>query len=354
MYFRRKTIITLVCVLSIAKAYGDGLRSIDADALRSQLAAGAYGTVTSVLVSHQGKTVFEAYLNGTDSDTLHDTRSVTKTVTGIAAGIATDAGLLTLNQPVARYFAEITPFANGDPRKFNIDLEDLLTMSGPLECDDWNQHSRGNEEKMYIVEDWTRFFWNLPIRGYPSWAPKTRSAPYTRAFSYCTAGVQIIGEAIQRADGKPFTDFVEERLFDPLGISAFEWPRNGQGQAHLGGGLRLRSRDLAKIAQLATASSDHAVVSTDWVRASLRAHTKIPDTDWAYGYLWWLQRWRVGNADVAIAAMNGNGGNRVVVVPAYNLVVVITKTDFNTRGMHDTTDAFFEDQIKPLLIEKRE
>jgi len=344
-----KTIVALIGAWTIPSAWAGDVSKIDGEALRAQLSAGDYGTVTSVLINHRGNTLFEAYFNGSDANTLHDTRSVTKTITSIAAGIAVDKDLLALDEPVARHFADITPFANNDPRKLTISPQDLLTMSSPVECDDWNQFSRGNEERMYIVEDWNRFFWNLPIRGYPSWAPKTRSAPHTRAFAYCTAGVQILGEAIQRATEQPFTSFVEQHLFKPLGITSFEWPRNGQGQAHMGGGLRLRSQDLAKIAGLFVNNIGPSVVSEDWIGRSLTAHTRIPNRESAYGYLWWLQQWQIGDRPVEVAAMNGNGGNRVMVIPAHELVIVITKTDFNTPEMHRNTDKFFVQQIQPLL-----
>jgi CubicO group peptidase (beta-lactamase class C family) len=321
---------------------------VDSVNVEALIEDGVYGTVTSVLVLHDGKPLFEHYSSGADETTLHDTRSVTKTLTGMAVGLAVDQGILNIDVSIARFFADIAPFDNPDTRKLEITAEDLLTMSGPLECDDWNPYSRGNEERMYIVEDWSSFFWDLPIRGFPSWAPKTRSAPYDRAFSYCTAGVQILGIVVERAAKIPFTEYVEKKLFAPLGIDAFNWPRSGTGQAHLGGGLELTTRALARLAELQRNRGRHngqKVLTSDWAEASVRPRTAIPQTEWEYGYLWWLRSYEIDGHTYRAAAMNGNGGNRVLILPEPAVTVVITKTDYNTQDMHARTDKFFDNEI---------
>ena len=354
MNFTRWACLGLMLGSFTAPARGD-LRWTEeiAATVTAEVDAGTYGQVTSVLILSNGAPVYERYFNGADAATLHDTRSVGKTVTGMLAGIAVDQGVLALEAPLAVHFTDLQPFVYPDPRKSALTLEDLLTMSGPLECNDWNQFSRGNEERMYVVEDWSRFFWDLPIRGFPGWETPPDQTEYGRAFSYCTAGVQVVGDAIQRATGEDLEAFAQAHLFGPLGIDTYEWPRTGSGVLHLGGGLRLNTRDWARLGELQREGGLHEgeqLISEGWTQASITPQAVINGgPGFLYGYLWWLADRDSAVGTVRYAAMNGNGGNRVFVVPEHDLTVVLTKTDYNTREMHQQAEAFFIDVIAAHL-----
>ena len=279
-----------------------------------------YGRITSVLVSRSGEIVDERYAGG-DAETRRNTRSVTKTVTGMLVGIAgIDPGARVLSLLPTR------EVAHADPRKDAITVEHLLTMTSALDCDDSVPGSPGNEERMYPTRDWVRFTLDLPVRA-------------SSGFSYCTGGVVTLGAVLEAVTGEPVETFAQRVLFDPLGIEAPAWQRTPTGSVMTGGGLGLRSRDLLALGQLYL-DGGRGIVPREWVSRSTRAHVRVDDAN-EYGYLWWLRR--IGGH--ACWAMSGMGGSRVAVFPEREAVVVVTSENFGRRDAHALTDRLIADLV---------
>jgi CubicO group peptidase (beta-lactamase class C family) len=340
---------TAIGAVTATEASAANERWADTGTLEDNVRNGDYGTVTSILIMERGQIVYEGYFNGANADTLHNTRSVTKTITGMAVGSAVDEGLLSVDTPAATLFQDIAPFENPDPRKLKMTIEDMITMSGILECNDSDNFSRGAESRMHNVEDWPSFFWDLPIRGYPGWAQKPATAKYGRVFAYCSAGVEMAGEAVERATKTKFQEYVKTKFFDPLEIEHFNWQENGLGHAHKSGGLSLTARGLGKFAEMQRSGGVYKgrrVLSKAWTEEAVKSRVvAYADRGVEYGYLWWRSSYDVSGERFEDYSMRGNGGNRVVVMPSHDLVVVVTKTDFNQRGAHQKTDDFFAKEI---------
>jgi CubicO group peptidase (beta-lactamase class C family) len=316
--------------------------------MEEAIRAGQFKKIGSVLVARNGKLVYEGYFDG-DASTLRDTRSATKSITSALVGIAiADKKLSGVNARVLELLPErARKMQNPDPRKDKITVEDFLTMSSPLECDDWNDSSRGNEERMYVIEDWAQFILDLPVRGRMHVGEKAEAPKYGRNFSYCTGGVFVLSEALQKATGMRTDRYAQEKLFGPLRITDAQWVYSPLNIPQTGGGLRLSSRDLLKIAELYRKGGvwqGSRVLDDAWVRVSTQPHALIDDQT-EYGYLWWLKTFKSGGKDRPAYYMSGNGGNKVAVFLALDMAVVITSTNYNTRGMHEQTDKLLTDYI---------
>lgn len=331
--------------------------SLDASILEqldSALLAGEFEQINSVLIARNGSLVYEKYYNGYTMDSLHNTRSASKSITGMLIGLAIQQQLIPSEKAaVLPYFEDKKPLRHTDARKEEITIEDLLTMSSLLECDDFNQYSRGNEERMYLIEDWVRFYLDLPIKGFAAWTKKPADAPYGRSFSYCTAGVVVLGGVLENATRMKVDAFALQHLFAPLGITNYQWQYTPLGLPMTGGGLQLNSRDYLKLAQLYLNKGNwqgKEIISPAWVEKSTRPHASyMPNMD--YGYLFWIGQFGPEDRKYTAYYMAGAGGNKVAVIPELELAVVLSSTLFGQGGAHQQTEEILNAYIIPAVRE---
>ncbi|MEO0468421.1 MAG: serine hydrolase [Bacteroidota bacterium] len=320
--------------------------------LDSTIKTGKYERITSVLIAKDGKLLFEKYYQKANEDTRHNTRSVTKSMATLLTGIAIKQGHIESEKDkIFSYLQHKLPVQNPDQRKENIILEDLLTMSSCLECDDDNYFSRGNEERMYPIEDWSSFYLDLPIRSYP-FGPKPADQPYGRAFSYCTAGAALMAEIVQSAVGMKLDEFAKQHLFQPLGIKDYTLHYNPEGTLNTAGGSEYRSRDFLKLIQLCLNQgkwNGKEIIPSNWLEKATTPKAQVREGV-EYGYLFWLKAFGQ-EKKIQAFYMSGNGGHKMVALPELNVCVVITTLNYNRRNAHNFTDEIMNEFIVPAMME---
>ena len=294
--------------------------------------------ISAVLVTRRGQPVVEQYWNGYGKDSLHDLRSVTKSITSLLVGIAIDRHALGgVDDALAPWLAADYPGAPVLAR--GLVLEDLLTMRSGLACNDWNGDSPGNEEHMYKNQDWVAFWASLP----------QATTPGTVA-SYCTGNPVALGHVLANATHQPVPAFAQANLLGPLGITSALWNTYDNGtQTDTGGHMRMRPRDMVKIGQLALNRGQWngvQLVSSAWMDASTRLHTQFDaDPDDGYGYLWWhgSVTWKSQSLDMFFA--NGAGGQYIFVVPQLEIVAVFTGENYTNDFAKDVPYMILENDI---------
>ena len=305
-----------------ASADSTGLDPAPLEAAANAIGTGTFRGVDSMLVVRHGMLVHETYFNDFDREKLHDLRSATKSITSALVGIAIDQGLLPgLDEPVLPHLGGEAGLQNPDPRKREITVENLLTMTPGLACDDWNSSSPGNEEKMYKERDWVKFILDLPMVADPG-----------SRYGYCTGGVVALGAMLGQASGQRADSYARQVLFGPLGITRAEWQFTPIGAVDTGGHIHMRPRDMAKFGQLFLQQGlwdSRRIVSAAYVERSTSFRVRTISNE-EYGYLWWRRLTNRGTELVQTYYAVGNGGQQIIVAPSLDIVAVFTGSSYNT------------------------
>ncbi len=313
--------------------------------------------VHAVLISRDGQLLAERYYSGLDeswgrplgvvtfgTDTLHDLRSVTKSIVGLLYGIALDRGIVP--PPEAPLFAQFPQYPDlaADPQRARLTVLNALTMTLGMEWDEQRPYTdpKNSEIAMEKAPDRYRFILDRPIVASPG-----------EHWIYSGGAVALLGQLIAQGSGMTLPDFARQALFAPLGIDAFEWAQGRDGVASAASGLRLRARDLLRIGHLVLAGGEWQgglIISRTWLDASF---TPVIDTDQGvrYGRLWYIGEWNTP----ALArpkrwmAGFGNGGQRLYVMPETGLAAVVFCGAYNRPDQSVTPSRIWREIVLPEL-----
>ncbi|MGE5605086.1 MAG: serine hydrolase domain-containing protein [Bacteroidota bacterium] len=274
--------------------------------------------IHSILIIRNGYLVLESYMAPYDKDTIHNLKSVSKSFLSAVAGIALREKLLTgLDQKVAdllpEYFESIA-----DPRKKAITLRHLLTMTAGF---NWAENTPISDG-LWRSQNWVKYALEMPLSDNPG-----------EKFVYNTALTHLMSAILTKTSGVSTQELSEKYLLDPLGIKVGLWRRDPQGICLGGWEVFLTPRDMAKFGYLYLKQgiwNGRSIIPGDWVRESV--NTQVATGNWGgfsqYGYWWWLHP--------GSYSAEGWGGQRIIVVPEQDLVVVFTSADFNEpRNIYD-------------------
>ena len=328
--------------------------------LDSLVTSGRAWKLHGVVIMRKGALVLERYYAGEDEiwgdsigrvafgpDTLHDLRSVTKSILGLLYGVALAQGKVPPpERPLLEAFPEYAALAT-DPRHQRLTIAHALTMSLGLE---WNedipyQDPANSEIQMERAPDRYRYIFSRPFM----------TDPGTR-WIYGAAATTLIGKLIQKGTGQPLPEFARAALFDPIGVGATVWSNGANGEPAAASGLRMTPRDLVRIGQLILNRGQwegRPVVPAQWLEKSFQPYLAA-DEFRRYGYFWYIGDFQYGNPPNRPIAhwigAFGYGGQRLFVLPELDLTVAITAGNYADKDQWIPPIRVIREVVLPSLL----
>ena len=302
----------------------------------------------SIMVLQHGKVLEEKLFV---PDTAHVLNSVSKTFTSTAVGFAIEEGLLSLDDKMVDIFPESVP---EEPQEYlsAITIRHLLTMN-----------SGHGKDPTYVTRtgdgDWIKAFMEWPIEYEPG-----------TCYCYNSLGTYVLSAAVQKVTGRKIVDYLESRLWNPLGIEKPFWQESPAGINTGGWGLYLHTEDLARMGLCLLNGGKFRgkqVIPAEWVSEMsadqvpsvsagvnekqieeliagpdnpFKAYFNKETSDWmqGYGYQMWRCRHNAFRAD-------GANGQYILILPEKDAVIVTTA---NIQNMRQELDLIW-DYLLPVL-----
>lgn len=347
-----------IAVISAAEMGIDTLLLKD---LTSKIKSQFYPNIHSVLIAKDGQLFYEEYFAGRDQNygkdigliqhtdtSLHDLRSISKSIVSALVGIAIDKRLIRgVDQKISDFFPEMV----FEDEKANWTVEHFLTMTTGLQ---WNENipydnPENDEIRMTYSKDPVAYALGKDLE----------SSPGNR-FNYSGGATQVLAEIVERTSKIPLDDFAYHNLFQPLGIEKYSWNKYsvwGPSETFAApSGLRLTPRDLMKIGQLYLNNGVWAgkrILKPEWITQSFDRKVEFPsdvaEGNDGYGYQFWTWQDTMLGKEVIIVAANGNGGQNIYWDIRNGLIVVTTAGNYNKWDIENDTYAILKNHVYPAI-----
>ncbi|MET0243418.1 MAG: serine hydrolase [Flavitalea sp.] len=284
-----------------------------------------------VFIRH-GKVIAEAWAKPYGESLKHTLYSTSKSFTSTAIGFLVSEKKITVQDKVISFFPDKLPDTVSDNLKA-LTVQNLLTMSVG--------HEKDPSGVIPPQNDWAKAFLATPIVNKPG-----------SKFLYNSMATYMLSAIVQKVSGEKVIDYLEPRLFKPLGITNKDWETNGEDINTGGWGLRLSTRDMAKFGLLFLNKgkwNGKQIIPAAWIEEASSAHIKqkpdatpeeLASSEWVqgYGYQFWRSRHNSYRADGAF-------GQYILVLPEQDAVIAI---NCETPDMQNEINLVWE-YLKPAM-----
>lgn len=261
----------------------------------------------SFMLLRHGQVIAEGWWAPYGPESPHMLFSLSKSFTSTAVGLAVAEGRLTVEDRVVTFFPEDLP-AEVSENLAAMRMHDLLAMA--------TGHVEDTTGYLHQAPDghWVKAFLARPVDRTPG-----------THFVYNSGATYMLSAIVQKLTGQKIVDYLQPRLFAPLGIANPTWENCPRGINVGGWGLNIKTEDIASFGQLYLQKGlwqGQQLVPAAWVAAATArqvANDSQTNIDWKQGYGY--QFWRCQHG-----AYRGDGafGQYCIVMPEQDAVLAIT------------------------------
>ena len=275
-----------------------------------------YRQINRVLISRDNEIMADCCYNGFNKDSKNEILSVAKSIMSVCAGIALDKGLIgSLDEPVYKYIRE---FSEGrEPFHRMITIRHLLTMTSGIYWNGGVHYHCPMMKQLRSSGNWISYIADCAVADIPG-----------TKYNYKEWDVILLGKLLDIVCGDMY-DFINEKIFKPLGIEGSRWYKSPCGVYYSVGDdnetkFKLTAADMLKIGQLffnGGSYREKQIISQNYINQAVTPLKDNPN----YGFLWWIWREEYG--------CRGYGGQGITVIPKENAVIITqaTPTDRGNR-----------------------
>ena len=319
--------VSAVTQVSLAADAGLPRSTPEAEGVRSQGILDFLGAIENsqhefhglVIIRH-GKVIAEGWWSPYRADLKHTLYSTSKSFTSTAVGFAVGEKKLSVKDKVVSFFPELAP-ATISENLAKMTVQDMLMMSAGQDPDPTG--------KITPTDNWEKEFLATPVVNAPG-----------SKFLYNSMATYMCSSIVTKVTGQKGADYLKPRLFDPLGITDYDWETSPTGNSSGGWGLRVRTEDLAKFGLLYLQKgkwNGKQILAKEWVEEATAEHIlQSPDapkearenSDWMQGYGY--QFWRCRNG-----YYRGDGafGQYIIVMQDKDAVIAINSETEDMQGI---------------------
>ncbi|WP_308639838.1 serine hydrolase domain-containing protein [Paenibacillus silvisoli] len=286
--------------------------------------------VHDFMLLRHGHVVAEGWWAPYRSDIPHALYSMSKSIVSTAIGFAVSEGLLSLDDRIVELFPEDVPEIVSENLSAMTIRHLLMMATGhAVNVPTWTCES-GN---------WVRLFLETPVEHQPG-----------THFVYNTCATYVLCAAILRKCGQSIDEYLNERLFRPLGWSDVKWDRCPRGIAYAGLRFTLTSEEVAKLGQLYLQRghwNGSQLLPASWIDEATAyqiANGNEEDNDFTqgYGYQFWRCRHNTYRADGAF-------GQFCLVMPEQDAVLAVFS---GTDAKEDLVNSIWGTLLPGISYEK--